>query len=205
MQTDLKTTTSIGRERSTSKQMRRARKLTVGQRRWLLSAHIIFTIAWLGTAFGFIVLGITAVNASDDATLKAAYLMMETLHDTLLWSSALGVLVTGILLSVLTQWGLFRFYWIIVKEFFTVICMGLGMFGLKGWTASVVALTNAEGLGALHNPQYILDHRLLFLGIVFETIALSSMVIISVFKPWGQRGQSRKRVSVRGAPSTNLN
>jgi hypothetical protein len=177
--------------------------LTIGQKRWLLCAHIILTVAWLGTAFGFIVLGITAVNAQDDATLKAAYLMMETLHDTLLWSAALGVLVTGILLSVLTQWGLFRFYWIIVKEFFTVICMGLGMFGLKGWTASVVAITAAEGLKAVNNPQYILNHRLLLFGIIFETISLSIVVIISVFKPWGQRGQTHKRTAIRSLPATD--
>ena len=42
-----------------------ASKLTITQKRWLLSAHILFSVAWLGTAVCSLVLSILAATTRD--------------------------------------------------------------------------------------------------------------------------------------------
>jgi hypothetical protein len=116
------------------------------------------------------------------------------LDKALLRGSAIGVLATGILLSVLTQWGLFRFYWIIVKEIISVLCIIVGVI-ISGWNDEAISLTALQGLQALHYPLYLTDRTLMFVGIFFQLASLSGVIMISVFKPWGQRQRFRKPTS----------
>jgi hypothetical protein len=91
-------------------------KITIKQKRWLLSAHLLCTVAWLGAALCSLILNLTALFTTDPHLLNAAYVQASILDKAILRGGAIGALITGILLSVLTQWGLVRFYWIIVKE-----------------------------------------------------------------------------------------
>ncbi len=101
-------------------------------------------------------------------------------------------MITGLLLSVLTQWGLFRFYWIIIKEIISVLCIVVGVI-ISGWNDEALSLTVLRGFQVFHNPLYLTDRTLMFLGISFQLLSLSAVIVISVFKPWGQRKRSEKR------------
>ncbi len=167
-------------------------KITVTQKRWLLSAHLFCTVAWLGAGLCSLVFNITALITNDPHLLSATYMLASALDKAMLRGGAIGMLITGILLSVLTHWGLFRFYWIIVKEIFTLIAIVVG-FLISGWNEHALSLTMIYGLQALDNPLYTMDRALMFIGIVFEIISLSGIIIISIFKPWGQRKRPASR------------
>lgn len=162
-------------------------KLDVTRRRWLLSLHLLFSAIMFGVAVAFLILSITAANTNDAGVLKACYTSMHVLADTSVRASTIGTAATGILLSVLTQWGLFKFYWIIVKEALTLLSIVLGPIGMYFWTLKAVALTSAEGLGAWQNPSFTVNSSELWIGIVLQILSLAAMFVISVFKPWGQR------------------
>jgi hypothetical protein len=164
-------------------------KITITQKRWLLSAHLLFTVVWLGAGFCSLILNLTALFTHDPHLLNAAYVQASILDKALLRAGAIGVLITGILLSVLTQWGLLRFYWIIVKEIVTVLCLTLGVF-ISGWNDEAISLTALSGLETLHSPLYLTDQTLMLMGIGFQLFSLSAVIVISVFKPWGQRKRS---------------
>lgn len=170
-----------------------AKKLSVKQKRWLLSAHILFTIGWLGTVFCFLVLGIVATTTSDGETLEAVYFAMRILDLTVVQASAIGTVITGVLLSVLTQWGLTKFYWIIAKQIGAVFSVGLGVFAMHNLIIESVSIISSRGLTALQDPTYIVNHRIIMAGIILEIISLSIMVLLSVFKPWGKRKEFDKR------------
>lgn len=72
-------------------------------------------------------------------------------------ASTIGVVVTGIFLSVWTKWGLFKFYWIIVKEVLTILSIGLGIFGMYYWTLDASSITATEGLRALHDQGFLVN------------------------------------------------
>ncbi|MFC5649484.1 hypothetical protein ACFPYJ_10135 [Paenibacillus solisilvae] len=162
-------------------------KLSITQRRWLLSAHLLFSAIMFGVAVAFLILSITAANTSDEGVLKACYTSMHALAKTSVQASTIGALVTGILLSVLTKWGLFKHYWIIAKEGLMIISILLGPFSMEVLTLKAVTLTSAEGLNSLYDPVFTVNSRLLWTGIILQILSVGGMFVISVFKPWGQR------------------
>jgi hypothetical protein len=172
-------------------------KMTITQKRWLLSAHLLCTVAWLGAALCSLIFNITALLTNDPHLLNATYVFADILDKAILRGGAVGALLTGLLLSVLTQWGLMRFYWIIVKEIVSVLCIVVGVI-ISGWNDDAISLTAMQALHALHDPLYLTNRTLMFIGIFFQLIALAGVIVISVFKPWGQR----KRPGQRGPQKT---
>jgi hypothetical protein len=153
------------------------KRLTVTQKRWMLSAHILCTIAWLGPAFCYLVVAILAATTLDPSLVKAAYTVFGLLEHTLVLGAAAGTAVTGVLLSVMTNWGLTRWYWIIVKAIATPLVIMLELFALES------LLQQAMGGGVPHNQ--------LIGGFAGHLATMSAIVVISVLKPWGQRSAVR--------------
>jgi hypothetical protein len=167
-------------------------KITIRQKRWLLSAHLFCTVAWLGAALCSLLFHLTALFTNDPHLLNTAYVFADILDKAILRGGAIGAVITGMLLSVLTQWGLFRFYWIIVKEIVSVLCITIGVI-ISGWNDDAISLTARWGEQAQVHPLYLTDRTLMFLGIFFQLFSLSGIIVISVFKPWGQRKHAGKR------------
>ena len=85
-------------------------------RKFVRTAHVIFTVGWLGTVAAFLVLAIVGLNSQDMQMMRAVYLAMDLItRFVIVPLSLLPLLLTGPLLSLGTPWGLFRHYWIIVK------------------------------------------------------------------------------------------
>lgn len=164
-------------------------KLSITQRRWLLSVHLLFSAIMFGEAVAFLILSITAANASDEDVLKACYTGMHVLAKTSVRASTIGALVTGVLLSLMTKWGLFKHYWIIAKEGLMIVSILAGFVGMEILTYKAVTLTSAEGLNALNDPVFTVNSGQLWIGIILQILSVGGMFVISVFKPWGPRKQ----------------
>lgn len=161
-------------------------KITVTQKRWLLSAHLLCTAVWLGASFCSLAFNITALFTTDPHVLNTIAVFTGTLDYTIIRGGAGGTLITGVLLSVLTQWGLVRFYWINAKELLSILCVTVDLIAIR-WNEHLISLTATQGFQALTNPAYLTNRTLLFVGILFHIVALSGVIVISIFKPWGQR------------------
>ncbi len=170
----------------------RRSKISITQKRWLLSAHLLFVAAWLGSGLCSLAFNITALFTTDPHLLNTASVFTGTLDSTVTRLGAGGTLVTGILLAVLTQWGLLRFYWINAKEILTFLCVTVDLIALR-WNDHLLSLSTALGLQALSNPVYLTNRTLLFFGILLRIIALCGIIVISIFKPWGQRKSPGQR------------
>lgn len=167
------------------------KKITIRQKRWLLSAHLFCTVAWLGAALCSLIFNLTTIFTTDPHLLTAAYVFADILDKAILRGGAVGAVITGVLLSVLTQWGLFRFYWIIVKEIVSLLCISIGVI-ISGWNDEAISLTVRWGFQVLHQPLYLTDRTWMFIGIFFQLVSLSGIIVISVFKPWGQRKRTQR-------------
>lgn len=163
------------------------RKMTITQKKWLLTIHILFAAIMFGVMVTFLILGITAANTTNVDVLQACYNSMHILAKTSVRASAIGTLVSGILLSVLTKWGLFKFYWIIAKEILTVIAIGIGVVGMYNWTLNAITLVSQDGDTVWQNPSFIINTEQLVIGIILQIICLIALYLLSVFKPWGLR------------------
>ncbi|MGG1659131.1 hypothetical protein [Brevibacillus sp. NRS-1366] len=150
-------------------------KLGMLQKKWLLLVHLLFSSIMLGGAVIFLVLSIVAANTTDASVFSACYTAMHVLSKTSVRASTIGTIVTGVLLSVWTHWGLFRYYWIIAKEWLTLVAIVLGPIGMFMWTLPARTLPPGEGLGAM------------WTGIILQIISLAAIFCLSVLKPWGKR------------------
>lgn len=162
-------------------------KLTRWQRNLLLTIHIMFSGIMLGNMAIFLVLNITAAATGDPDLFRACWRIMNVLADSSVRASTIGAVVTGVLLSVLTHWGLVRYYWIIAKELLTIGAIAVNFIGMHGWTLKALRLTESAGLGAWQHPDFADIRLTLFIGIGFQIAALAAMFLLSVYKPWGKR------------------
>lgn len=80
----------------------------------LLTAHIIVSVGWLGVVIAKIVLKLIAMTTAAPDIAAALYLATGRL-DLAFPPLALGTIVTGVLLSLGTKWGLLQHYWVATK------------------------------------------------------------------------------------------
>ncbi|WP_188454772.1 hypothetical protein [Virgibacillus oceani] len=158
-------------------------KLSITPKRWLVTVHILFAAIMFGNMITFLILSITAATANDSQLMESCYQIMHVLSKTSVKAATFGTIVTGILLSVLTKWGLFKFYWIIAKEALTIIPFVLNMWAMYYWSLdaiNMIQVTSKQADSSMLQTE-------LWTGIIMQLISLILMFILSVFKPWGKR------------------
>ncbi|RDW22439.1 hypothetical protein CWR48_01660 [Oceanobacillus arenosus] len=159
-------------------------KLSIRAKRWLLITHILFAAIMFGNMVTFLILSITITASNDPQLIESCYQVMLLLSGSSIRASTIGTTVTGILLCVLTKWGLFKFYWIIVKEVLTILLIGINIWGMYSWTLRALDIFTVTGLQ--------INHGELLIGISIQLISLIIIFTISVFKPWGILAKKQK-------------
>ena len=118
-----------------------------------------------------------------------------SLHYLWTWAVAApfyGLLVTGLLLSLFSQWGFIRFPWVMVKWLGIILLIALNWIWLGPAVGGMVAL--ADGYfsidGAL--PLYKVLFRRATGAAAVQVIVLLGLIFLSVFKPWGKREKAEE-------------
>ncbi len=89
--------------------------LTPHLRKFALTAHVVFSVGWLGAVAAFLVLSIAGLNSRDTGVVAGAYLSMNLIGLYVIVPMSLASLATGLVQALGTQWGLFRHYWVLMK------------------------------------------------------------------------------------------
>lgn len=166
-----------------------------GVRTFALAAHITISVGWIGTVAGYIALDVAAATNQNAQTLRAAYLGMELIARRVILPLAVASLVTGLLMSLGTKWGLFRHYWVLISFVLTLLATAvlLAETRIIRSFSDVAAdpTTSGEELGALGNT---LPHS------IGGTMVLITVLVLNVYKPrgmtpYGQRKQQEQRTA----------
>lgn len=167
-----------------------SKKISQNQKNWWLIFHLLFTAMWIGGGFTQLVLILIVYFTTNGEFLYSAHSFMHIFDLALIIPGALGVVITGIVLSIRTHWGLTKYYWIISKE---VIAFVLILSGgvLNIWVQDAIQITVLERLDSLHNPSYLHDRLMLLVFGACQLILLLAVIFISVRKPWGKRNSKR--------------
>ena len=158
-------------------------KLSFTLRKVLLILHILFSSIMFGNMVTFMVLSITVATTNNQNLIDSCYTIMHVLSNSSIKASTIGTTITGILLSITTKWGLFKFNWIIVKEILTTFLIGFNLWGMHVWT---LAALNGTGTTILSIPNFTL-----WMGIIIQLVSLIFIFAISKYKPWGKRVKQR--------------
>jgi hypothetical protein len=150
-----------------------------------LTAHVAASVGWLGAVLVFFVLGLIGLTSGDAQAVRGVYVVMERAAWFTLLPLAFASLLTGLLQSLLTPWGLFRHYWVVFKlaiNLFSTIFLVLYM-GTFRAMADVASDPRAE-LDAVRSASPVLHA-----GVAL--VLLSTATVLAVFKPPGRTPYGR--------------
>ena len=123
--------------------------MTPRVRKFVLTAHVISSVGWLGAVAVVRALGVVGLTSQDDQTVRAAYLATESIAWLVLVPLALASLVIGVVNALGTKWGLFRHYWVLAKLLLTIVATIILLLYTQtiGNIAGVAAETTLSGAG----------------------------------------------------------
>jgi hypothetical protein len=164
------------------------RVMTPGLRKFALTTHVTSSVGWLGAVAGFLALAVAGVTSADAKLVRAAYLSMHLITWFVIIPFSVAALLTGLVQSLGTPWGVFRHYWIVAKLGLTVV-------------ATLILLAHTQPIGRVASvaSQTMLasgDLRQLRIQLIADAgaalMALLVATTLSVYKPWGMTAYGRR-------------
>jgi uncharacterized membrane protein len=163
-------------------------------RKLLLTAHVTTTVGWLGAVVAFLALAVVGVTSQDAQTVRGAYLVMEPVAWLVLVPLAFASLLTGIVQSLATAWGLFRHYWILFKLLIAAVATIVLLIYMETFRVmAAVAADPGADLRVVRNESPALHAILALLVLLVATV-------LAVYKPRGMTryGQRKRHEQRRG-------
>ncbi len=162
-----------------------------GLRKFVLAAHLTFSIGWIGAVVAYLALAVSAMTSQDALTVRGAWVAMELTGWYVIVPLALAALLTGIVISMGTKWGLFRHYWVLISLALTIVATVVLLLHMPtvSLMADVAREADGAGLGKLGAELLHPGAGLLVLLVVTG---------LNVYKPrgmtrYGQRKQNEER------------
>jgi uncharacterized membrane protein len=165
-------------------------------RKLALTLHVTSSVGWLGAIVAFLGLAVVGLTSLDPQTVRGAFLVMEPAAWYVLVPLAFASLLTGLIQSLGTVWGLFRHYWVLFKLLINVAATTVLLLYMETFNhmAEVAADPGAD-LAAVRNPSPLLHAVLALLLLVVATV-------LAIYKPRGMtRYGQRKHRERRSVPA----
>ena len=169
--------------------------MTPPLRKFALAAHLTFSVGWIGAVIAFLALVVAAMTSQDAQTLRVAWIAMGLTGRFVIVPLALASLLTGLIMSLGTKWGLFRHYWVLLSLVLTILAIVvlLGNMQTVSFFAEIAAEMDSADAGALRGG---LPSELFHAGA--GLLVLLAVQVLNVYKPrgltpYGWRKQQEER------------
>jgi hypothetical protein len=170
--------------------------MSPGLRKFALTVHVTSSIGWFGAVAAFLALAIAGLTSHDAQLVRAAYLVMGLTTWFVIVPFAFVSLGSGVVSSLGTRWGLFRYYWVLLKLLITIL-------------ATIVLLIHTQPIDLLASvaakttmfSAYPQSRQLMVVASSVALVVLIVLTVLSVYKPrgmtpYGQRKQDEQRKDV---------
>jgi hypothetical protein len=171
--------------------------MTPALRKLTITAHVTFSIGWLGAVAAFLGLSIAGLTSHDAEVVRSAYLSMDLISRFVIIPMCLAALATGLLQALGTPWGLFRYYWILVKfglAIFATIALLIHQFAVMAVAAKRVSGAAVE---TLFSPDFGPLKTELVRAPSLAIVLLLVVTTLGVYKPWGLTRYGRRKQQER--------
>ena len=150
-------------------------------RKLALTAHVTASVGWLGAVAAFLALAVAGLHSDAAHVVRASYIAMDLTTRYVIVPLCFAALVTGLVSSLGTPWGLFRHYWVVVKLALTVI----GTLLLLLHARPIESLARVAAGSVMRAG----DHHQLRVQLVFDAAAALLLLIVNttlaLYKPSG--------------------
>src|SRR5436190_22601582 len=157
--------------------------MTPNIRKFVLTSHITFSVGWIGAVGGFVALAIAGLVSRDAQMVRASYLAMELITWFVIVPLALAALLTGVVSSLGTKWGLLRHYWVTLKLLITIGCIAILLVHTQPLGVLAGAVENVAVLGAdLRAPRIMM--------VVASSAAVPVLLLLTALSVYKLRGMT---------------
>lgn len=165
-------------------------------RKLVLTGHVTSSVGWPGAVVAYVALAIVAQISQDIQTVRATWIAMELIGWFVIVPLAVASLLTGLLISLGTSWGLFQHYWVLFKLILTVFSTIVLLLHMPSVSALVDVAVKLDSADLDSMPSEIFHPGM-------GLLILLLIVIISVYKPrgmtkYGWRKQRDQRMNRSG-------
>lgn len=157
-------------------------------RKFVLTIHVTSSVGWLGAVVVFLVLSIVGMTSQDAQTVRGTYLVMEPAAWFVLVPMAFASLLSGLVHSLGTTWGLFRHFWVLFKFLITIFATIILLIYMETFHfLAGVAADPAADLGTVRNASPGLHAGLALIVLLVATV-------LAVYKPRGITPYGRRKM-----------
>lgn len=163
-------------------------------RKAALVVHVTSSAGWVGAVVVFLALAVAGVSSDEPQTVRSAYVAMELAATYALVPLAIASLVSGLVQSLGTHWGLVRHYWVVIKLVVTLVAIGV----------LLLQLDSIRHLGDVASGQPVAPDDLseprssLVVHAAAGLLVLAVPMVLSVFKPRGMTRYGARRTASSG-------
>jgi hypothetical protein len=159
-------------------------------------AHVTFSIGWLGSVVAYLALAVSGLSSKDTTLARSAYVSMELIGWSVIVPFSLATLLSGLVQSLGTEWGLFRHYWITVKFLLSAVGSVILLFHMRVLgQMSGVARTPTLSMGDFGDIR-----TQLVVHAVGGLLLLVAATVLSVYRPWGMTPYGRRQHQDKSTP-----
>jgi hypothetical protein len=168
--------------------------MTSALRRFTVTTHVTSSVGWLGAVLVFVALAGIGLASQNERVVRGAYLLMAPAAWFVLVPLAHASLLSGVVLSLGTAWGLFRHYWVAIKLALTAFATVILLVYMSTFREMAgVAADPAIELGLVRNPSPLV-HAILAL------LLLAVATVLAIYKPFGMTPYGARRLEIERAP-----
>ncbi len=166
------------------------KKLTSNQTKILKIFHILFTIMWIGGALA-LVLTLSFLKPTTAEGFHMRSIAVRIFDYFLIIPGAIGLLLSGVIYGIWTNWGFFKHNWIIVKWILIAGQVALGVIiGLLWIEPNVFEPSEMNNYITMQDMVQHNVRQAIIWGSV-QITGLIAVVYISVVKPWKRRKKNK--------------
>lgn len=161
--------------------------MTSRLRKLVLTAHVTVSVGWLGAAAAYLALAVVGLTTQDSEMASAAYRAMEVIGFAIIVPCSVAALLSGLVQSLGTEWGLFRYSWIVTKLSLTVVATAV----LLMHVPAVTRMARIAVTASLSSGDFADLRMQLVVHAVGGMLVLLTTTALSVYKPWGRIGTAK--------------
>ena len=171
--------------------MQTSMAMTPVLRKLNLTAHVAFSVGFLGAVVSFLALSIAGLTSQDAETVRGAYLSMNLIGQFVIVPLCFAALLTGLVQSLGTEWGLLRYYWVLLKLILTVGSTVLLLVHQFMAVARAARLASAAAAGIIPSVGHLGTELVTKAGLAI--VVLIVITTTSIYKPWGLTPYGRRK------------
>lgn len=168
-----------------------------GASRWRklgLVVHIITSVGWLGAAASVAALAVAGLARTGEPAAQAAGPAIEVVTRWAVWPLAVGALLSGLVQSRISPWGLLRHWWVVFKLVLGLLALVILYLHMEGFGPAAAHPAAEHGLRTAPGLASSLLHAVGGIAVLLVN------VVLSVYKPRGMTPWARRRAVGRPNP-----